>query len=208
MTKTQLNKLKPYYKECVEVGLDEVGRGCFSGPLVTAAVILPHDFDFTIVKDSKKLSESQRLKAVDIIKKHAIAYSIDYGSVAEIDRYNILQATMKSMHRCIDKLPIIPEHIIVDGNQFNSYKNIPHQCVIKGDAHYYSIAAASILAKVERDNHMAELGQEFPIYGWASNKGYGTLDHREALLKYGPTAHHRTTFIHNSVKQAPKNSLF
>jgi ribonuclease HII len=208
MTKTPLNKLKPYYSECVEVGLDEVGRGCFSGPLVTAAVILPHDFDFTIVKDSKKLSESQRLKAVDIIKKHALTYSIDYGTVAEIDRYNILQATMRSMHRAIDNLTMVPEHIIVDGNQFNSYKNIPHQCVVKGDAHYYSIAAASILAKVERDNHMAKLGKDFPVYGWASNKGYGTLDHREALLKYGPTEHHRTTFISNYVKQTPKNSLF
>jgi ribonuclease HII len=112
------------------------------------------------------------------------------------------------MHRAIDKLTIKPEHIIVDGNQFNSYKNIPHQCIIKGDAHYYSIAAASILAKVERDNYMIELGKDFPVYNWAKNKGYGTLDHREALLKYGPTEHHRTTFISNYVKQTPKNSLF
>jgi ribonuclease HII len=207
MTK-ELIKLKPYHNDCIEVGLDEVGRGCFSGNLVTAAVILPKDFDFAIVKDSKKLSESQRLKAVDIIKKYALDYSIDYGSVAEIDKYNILQATMRSMHRAIDKLTIKPEHIIVDGNQFNSYMNIPHQCVVKGDAHYYSIAAASILAKVERDNYMTELSKDFPFYGWASNKGYGTLDHREALLKYGPTEHHRTTFISNYVKQTPKNSLF
>lgn len=207
MTKA-LTKLKPYYADCIEVGLDEVGRGCFSGPLVTAAVILPKDFDFSIVKDSKKLSESQRIKAVDIIKEHAIAYSIDYGTVDEIDRYNILQATMMSMHRAIDKLSIVPEHIIVDGNRFNDYKKIPHQCVIKGDAHYYSIAAASILAKVERDNHMAELGKLFPIYGWEKNKGYGTLDHREALLANGPCEHHRTTFISNYVKSTPKKSLF
>jgi len=203
-----MNKLKPYYTDCIEVGLDEVGRGCFSGPLVTAAVILPKDFDFAIVKDSKKLSESQRLKAVDIIKQYALAYSIDYGTVAEIDKYNILQATLMSMHRAIDKLSIIPQHIIVDGNRFNSYRNIPHECIIKGDAHYYSIAAASILAKVERDNHMADLGKKFPVYGWASNKGYGTLDHREALLGHGATEHHRTSFISNYVKQIPRNSLF
>ena len=206
---TKINsKLKPFLQDCIEAGVDEVGRGCFAGPVVTAAVILPKDFDHPLIKDSKKLSEKQRNEAVEIIKKNALAYSVAYGSVEDIDRFNILQATFKTMHKALDGLSVRPEHIIVDGDRFDGYNRIPHTCVVKGDANYYSIAAASILAKVERDNHMAELAKSFPVYKWESNKGYGTSDHREALLENGPTVHHRKTFISNYVKRDNSNALF
>ncbi len=207
--KTLQSKLKPFLQDCVEAGVDEVGRGCFAGPVVTAAVILPKDFDHPLIKDSKKLSEKQRNEAVEIIKKHALAYTVAYGSVEDIDRFNILQATFKTMHKALDGLSVRPEHIIVDGDKFNSYRSIPHTCVVKGDANYYSIAAASILAKVERDNYMSELSKEFPVYKWSTNKGYGTADHREALLENGPTVYHRKTFISNYVNTKNNgNALF
>ena len=202
MTKDS-NKLKAFYKDCVEAG-----RGCFAGPVVTAAVILPKDFDNPLIKDSKKLSEKQRRKAVEIIKESALAYSIAYGSVQDIDTYNILQATFRTMHKSLDGLSIRPEHIIVDGDRFNKYPGIQHECVVKGDANYYSIAAASILAKVERDDYMSKLAEQHPVYKWESNKGYGTADHREALLENGPTEYHRLTFISNYVKRDVGNSLF
>lgn len=207
MTKIS-NKLKAYYSECIEAGIDEVGRGCFAGPVVAAAVILPMDFDHALIKDSKKLSEKQRNQAVDIIKSAAVSYSVAYSSVSEIDSINILQATYTAMHRALDGLSVKPQHLIIDGDRFNGYKGIQHTCVIKGDATYYSIAAASILAKVERDNYMANLSAQFPVYRWDSNKGYGTADHRAALLEHGPTPHHRLTFISNYVKPVFKNSLF
>ena len=207
MTKDS-NKLKAFYKDCIEAGVDEVGRGCFAGPVVTAAVILPKDFDNPLIKDSKKLSEKQRRKAVEIIKESALAYSIAYGSVQDIDTYNILQATFRTMHKSLDGLSIRPEHIIVDGDRFNKYPGIQHECVVKGDANYYSIAAASILAKVERDDYMSKLAEQHPVYKWESNKGYGTADHREALLENGPTEYHRLTFISNYVKRDVGNSLF
>jgi len=203
-----LIKLKPYFNDCIEAGVDEVGRGCFAGSVVAAAVILPKDFDEPLIKDSKKLSEKQRIKAVEIIKEKALAYSIAYGTVQEIDKFNILKATFMTMHRALDGLLIRPEHIIIDGDRFDGYGNIPHQCVVKGDANYYSIAAASILAKVERDNYMTELSKQFPIYRWSTNKGYGTADHREALLKNGPCQYHRTTFISNYVQVKNNNALF
>jgi ribonuclease HII len=207
--KTVKSKLKPFLQDCVEAGVDEVGRGCFAGPVVTAAVILPKDFDHPLIKDSKKLSEKQRNEAVEIIKKYAVAYTVAYGSVEDIDRFNILQATFKTMHKALDGLSVRPEHIIVDGDKFNSYHNIPHTCVVKGDANYYSIASASILAKVERDNYMSELSKEFPVYKWSTNKGYGTADHREALLENGPTVYHRKTFISNYVNTKNNgNALF
>jgi ribonuclease HII len=206
---TKINsKLKPFLQDCIEAGVDEVGRGCFAGPVVTAAVILPKDFSHPLIKDSKKLSEKQRKEAVDIIKKSALAYSVAYGSVEDIDRLNILKATFKTMHKSLDGLSIRPEHIIVDGDRFDGYSNIPYTCVVKGDANYYSIAAASILAKVERDNHMSELSKSFPVYKWDSNKGYGTADHREALMENGPTVHHRSTFISNYVKKDNSKALF
>ena len=200
-------KLKPYLNDCIEAGVDEVGRGCFSGNVVAAAVILPKDFDHPLVKDSKKLSEKQRLEAYDIIKNSALAYSVAYSTVDEIDSINILQATFQAMWRSLDGLQIRPEHILVDGDKFKSYCGIPHTCVVKGDATYYSIAAASILAKVERDYYMTQISKEFPLYGWDKNKGYGTLEHRKALLEYGPTPYHRKTFISNYV-QNKVNSIF
>jgi ribonuclease HII len=207
MTKIS-NKLKAYYSDCIEAGIDEVGRGCFAGPVVAAAVILPMDFDHALIKDSKKLSEKQRNQAVDIIKSAAVSYYVAYSSVSEIDSINILQATYTAMHRALDGLSVKPQHLIIDGDRFNGYKGIQHTCVVKGDATYYSIAAASILAKVERDNYMANLSAQFPVYRWDSNKGYGTADHRAALLEHGPTPHHRLTFISNYVKPVFKNSLF
>jgi ribonuclease HII len=208
MTKA-LIKLKPYFVNCIEAGVDEVGRGCFAGPVVAAAVILPEDFDEPLIKDSKKLSEKQRVKAVEIIKGKALAYSVAYGTVEDIDKFNILKATFMTMHKALDGLSIRPQRIIVDGDRFDGYQNIPHQCVVKGDANYYSIAAASILAKVERDNHMTKLAKQFPGYSWETNKGYGTADHREALLKNGPTVHHRTSFISNYVQVKNNgNALF
>ena len=201
-----LTKLKPYLLDCVEAGVDEVGRGCFSGDVVAAAVILPKDFEHPLVKDSKKLSEKQRHEACEIIKANALAYSIAYSTVEEIDSINILQATFQAMWRALDGLQIKPEHILVDGDKFKSYRGIPHTCVVKGDATYYSIAAASILAKVERDCYMTQISKEYPFYGWDKNKGYGTLGHRQALLELGPTLYHRKTFISNYVKQP--NSLF
>ena len=202
-------KLKSYMNDCIEAGVDEVGRGCFSGSVFAAAVILPKDFDNPLIKDSKKLSEKQRLQAYDIIKEHALAYSVAYSTVAEIDSINILQATFQAMWRALDTLKetLKPEHILVDGDKFKQYLDIPHTCVVKGDATYYSIAAASILAKVERDNYMSQIAKEYPAYGWETNKGYGTLEHRTALLENGPSPYHRMTFISNYIKPADK-SLF
>ena len=204
-------KLKSYMKDCIEVGIDEVGRGCFSGSVFAAAVILPKDFDNPLIKDSKKLSEKQRLQAYDIIKEHALAYSIAYSTVGEINSINILQATFLAMWRALDQLSpegdLRPEHILVDGDKFKQYRDIPHTCVVKGDATYYSIAAASILAKVERDNYMSKIAKEYPVYYWEKNKGYGTAEHRAALLENGPTPYHRMTFISNYIKHQD-TSLF
>jgi ribonuclease HII len=201
------SKLKSFMLPCLEAGVDEVGRGCFSGSVFAAAVILPSDFDNPLIKDSKKLSEKQRLQASEIIKSQALSYSIAYSTSSEIDSMNILQATFQAMWRAIDALNIKPEHILIDGDKFKKYPGIPHTCVVKGDATYYSIAAASILAKVERDFYMNQIAKEYPLYGWDSNKGYGTLEHRQALLEYGPTPYHRKTFISNYVAQKT-GSLF
>ena len=193
-----MNKLKSYHTEgVIECGVDEVGRGCTAGPVVTAAVILPKDFDHDIVKDSKKLSEKKRKVAYDLIKEHALAYSIDFVGPDYVDNHNILQATMHGMHKSINNLLIKPEHLLVDGNYFNQYQDIPHTCVIKGDNSYYSIAAASILAKVTRDEYMKEKHNEYPQYEWSSNKGYGTKKHMEMIKECGITPHHRKTFLKN-----------
>ena len=180
----------------IEVGLDEAGRGCLAGPVVSAAVILPKDFDYPIVRDSKKLSEKKRKEAYDIIVKNALNYSISVILPEAIDKLNILQATMLSMHNCLDYMEGF-NHILVDGNYFNKYKDIPHTCVIKGDDTYYSIAAASILAKVSRDEYMIELHKKFPNYKWDSNKGYGSSVHINAIKEFGFNEHHRTTFLKN-----------
>lgn len=197
------NMLKNDIEICsgLVASLDEAGRGCLAGPVVSAAVILPKDFDYTIVKDSKKLSEKKRKEAYKIIVDNAISYTVSFIHPEDIDELNILQATMKSMHECLDAMKTLNckdfNHILVDGNYFNQYNDIQHTCVIKGDDTYYSIAAASILAKVSRDEYMKELHEQFPKYGWDSNKGYGTKQHIEMIKIYGDTEHHRKSFLKN-----------
>lgn len=177
------------------------GRGCLAGPVVTSAVILPNDFDYEIVKDSKKLSEKKRLEAFQLIKEKCIDYVIDFLDSKHVDDNNILKSTMVSMHNCVDKLKsdgkVTPQHLLVDGNQFEPYEGIEHTCVVKGDNKYYSIAAASILAKVSRDEYMKERHKENPNYGWDTNKGYGSKQHRESILKHGVTKEHRLSFLKN-----------
>jgi ribonuclease HII len=191
-------KLKSYHTEGkVEVGVDEVGRGCLAGPVVASAVILPNDFDYDIVKDSKKLSEKKRKEAYELIKEKALTYSVEFVGPDFIDENNILEATMYAMHKSLNKLDVKPEHILVDGNYFNGYQGIPHTCVVKGDNTYYSIAAASILAKVTRDEYMKSAHEDYPNYKWDSNKGYGSKVHREAIVEHGTTPLHRTSFLKN-----------
>jgi len=193
-----MSKLKSFHTEGkIEVGLDEVGRGCLAGPVVASAVILPPDFDYDIVKDSKKLSEKKRKVAYDLIKEHAIDYSISFVDAKNIDKFNILQSTMAAMHNCLDKLDTEPNHILVDGNIFNEYQEIPFTCVVKGDNKFYSIAAASILAKVTRDEYMKEQHETHPNYSWDTNKGYGVEKHIKAIKLYGVTEQHRKSFLRN-----------
>ena len=178
----------------IEAGCDEAGRGCLCGPVSCAAVILPPDFECPELNDSKQLSEKKRAALRPYIEEHALAWAVVMVEADEIDRINILQASITGMHRALDALSIRPEHILVDGNRFRKYNDIPHTTVVKGDATYMSIAAASILAKTHRDELMERLAEEYPEYGWAVNKGYPTKAHRAAIAKYGPTPHHRLTF--------------
>jgi len=181
----------------IEVGIDEAGRGCLAGPVVAAAVILPTNIlTYPLIRDSKKLSEKKRIEAFKLIKEVAIAYSISFVTPEEIDKINILQATMLAMHNCLNDLKEF-NHILVDGNYFNKYKDIPHTCVVKGDDTYYSIAAASILAKVSRDEYMKKLHDQFPMYKWDGNKGYGSADHIQMIKEIGYTKHHRVSFLKN-----------
>jgi ribonuclease HII len=180
----------------LEAGCDEVGRGCLCGPVVAAAVILPADFSNEWVIDSKKLSSSIRKELVDEIKSKALAWSIAEATVEEIDRLNILKASFLAMSRAVEALKVAPDHLLIDGNRFNSHLTIPFTCVVKGDEKFSSIAAASILAKVYRDDLMCVLDQEFPGYGWSSNAGYPTKAHREGILKLGLTPWHRKHFKH------------
>ena len=177
-----------------EAGCDEAGRGCLCGPVCCAAVILPPDFVCPELNDSKQLSEKKRAVLRPYIEQNALAWAVVMVSPQEIDEINILQASITGMHRALDALDITPEHILVDGNKFRQYKEIPHTTVVKGDATYMSIAAASILAKTHRDELMEKLAEECPGYGWEVNKGYPTKAHREAIQKLGITPHHRTTF--------------
>lgn len=187
--------LKSYYNaDVIEAGLDEVGRGCLAGPVVAAAVILPPDYTHPILNDSKQLSAKQRDAVKIDIERDALAWAIAEVSPEDIDRINILQASFLAMHRAVDLLETSPEHLLVDGNRFVPYPMIPHTCIIKGDAHYLPIAAASVLAKVYRDDLMAQLGCEFPAYGWAQNAGYPTPLHRAAIRQFGPTKYHRMSF--------------
>lgn len=183
-----------YNADAIEAGLDEVGRGCLAGPVVAAAVILPNDYRHAVLNDSKQLTRTQRESLRLDIERDALAWAVAQVSHQDIDQINILKASFLAMHRAIDALTIRPEHLLVDGNRFVPYALIPHTCVIKGDATFLSIAAASVLAKTYRDDLMTQLGREFPDYGWAHNAGYPTLTHREAIRQFGPTKYHRMSF--------------
>ncbi|MBP9994832.1 MAG: ribonuclease HII [bacterium] len=187
--------LKQYYTEnLIEAGCDEAGRGCIAGPVVAAAVILPRGMDFTDFDDSKKLTEKQREKLRIKVIENALAYGVGIVSAKEIDEINILNASFLAMHRAIDQLKIRPELLLIDGNRFNPYKGIRHQCIVGGDAKYQSIAAASILAKTTRDHIMEEYHKEFPQYNWLKNKGYPTPEHKNAVAEHGVSPIHRMTF--------------
>lgn len=178
----------------LEAGTDEAGRGCLSGPVVAAAVILPADFSHPFLNDSKQLSEKKREELKPFIEENALAFAVSFVWQDEVDKINILQASITAMHRSIEKLHVSPEFIIVDGNKFRNYKKIPHKTIVKGDAKFMSIAAASILAKTYRDEYMHKIHKEFPMYNWAKNKGYPTKEHRNGIRKFGATIHHRKTF--------------
>ena len=177
-----------------EAGVDEAGRGCYAGPVFAAAVILPKDFYHPLLNDSKKLSEKQRDILRPIIEKESIAFGVAPVDNNEIDQINILQASYKAMHLSIDQLKPKPEALLIDGNRFKPYKKISHQCIVKGDGKFASIAAASILAKTYRDEFMNLIHKEFPEYGWDKNKGYGTAIHRRAIEKIGLSKYHRKSF--------------
>ncbi len=189
------NMLENYFDlKKTEAGLDEAGRGCYAGPVFAAAVILPKDFYHPLLNDSKKLTEKIRDLLRPIIEKEALAYAVSMVDHNEIDLINILQASYKAMHLSIDKLKKKPELLLIDGNRFKPYKKIRHECIIKGDGKYSSIAAASILAKTYRDDYMLKIHLEYPEYQWNKNKGYGTAVHRNAIDKYGLCTYHRKTF--------------
>lgn len=178
----------------LECGVDEAGRGCLAGPVTAAAVILPKKFKNHNIKDSKKLNWNSRKELANFIKKSCIAYSVENINSKKIDEINILNSSILAMHKCLDKIDIKPEFIIVDGNKFRAYKDIPHKTIIKGDDKYLSIAAASILAKDFRDDFMIKLDKKYPNYLWKKNKGYPTKSHREAIKEIGITRYHRKTF--------------
>ncbi len=178
----------------LEAGTDEAGRGCLSGPVVAASVILPKDFHHVLLNDSKQISEKNRKKLRPIIEKEAVSFGVSFVSNEEVDALNILQASIEAMHRSIGKMSVIPKFIIIDGNKFKPYHKIPYQTIVKGDAKYMSIAAASVLAKTYRDDYMEKIHSEFPAYHWKKNKGYPTKQHRKAIQMLGITKHHRKTF--------------
>ncbi|MBK7710745.1 MAG: ribonuclease HII [Bacteroidales bacterium] len=187
--------LKSYmYHNLTEAGCDEAGRGCLAGPVVAAAVILPKNYKHPVLNDSKKLTAKQRSALRDEIINSAIAWKVAFVDNIEIDELNILRASIKAMHIAIEGLQKVPEFLLIDGNRFYPYKSIRHSTIIKGDSIYFSIAAASVLAKTLRDEYMAKIHTEFPQYGWDRNKGYPTAFHRAAILKYGITPYHRKSF--------------
>lgn len=189
-----MKQLSTQHTAFVEAGTDEAGRGCLAGPVTAAAVILPKDFSHPLLNDSKKLTQKQRYNLRPIIEQEAIAFAVAHCSVKEIEEINILNASIKAMHRAIEGLSMQPEFIAVDGNRFHQYETIPHECIIKGDGRYLNIAAASILAKTYRDDIMCSLDLEYPQYHWKTNKGYPTKSHRAGILKTGASPHHRKTF--------------
>ncbi len=187
--------LKSHYYDCkTEAGCDEAGRGCLAGSVYAAAVILPPDYTNEELNDSKKLTEKKRYALRDIIMRDAVAWAVGIVTPEEIDKINILNASILAMHRALDQLSVRPEAVIVDGNRFKSYHGLPHTTIVKGDGKYLSIAAASILAKTFRDDYMNALAQEYPRYGWSENKGYPTRQHREAIREWGATPYHRKSF--------------
>lgn len=187
--------LKSYFtRSLLEAGCDEAGRGCLAGPVAAAAVILPHNFYHPLLNDSKKLTERQRMLLKPYIEENAIAYAVAMVDNTEIDSINILNASFLAMHRAISCLSATPQQLLIDGNRFNAYKDIPHQCIIKGDSKYAAIAAASVLAKTSRDMYMEQLAESYPAYGWKRNKGYPTKQHRLAIKEYGPSPFHRKSF--------------
>ena len=187
--------LLPYLnKELIEAGCDEAGRGCLAGAVYAAAVILPKDFKNELLNDSKQLTEKQRYALREVIEKEALAWAVGIVSPGEIDKINILNASLLAMHRAVDRLQLRPQHLLIDGNRFKKYRDIPHTTVVKGDGKYLSIAAASILAKTYRDDYMNRLHEEFPYYDWNHNKGYPTKKHRAAIAERGTTPYHRMTF--------------
>ena len=187
--------LEAYYtKDVIEAGCDEAGRGCLAGPVFAAAVILPPDFKSELLNDSKQLSEKNRYALRPLIEQEAIAWGIGVVTAPEIDAINILKASFLAMHRAIEQLKVQPQALLIDGNRFTPYKEIPFTCMVKGDGRFLSIAAASILAKTYRDDYMLQLAEEYPSYGWQQNKGYPTRAHREAISKHGITPYHRKTF--------------
>jgi ribonuclease HII len=187
--------LAPYlHKNLLEAGLDEAGRGCYAGPVFAAAVILPKGFHHPLLNDSKQLNEKQRELLRPIIEKESIAFAVASVDNETIDKINILQASFTAMHLSVDALKITPEFLLIDGNRFKACKNIPHQCIVKGDGKYAAIAAASILAKTWRDEFMHQIHAAFPHYGWDKNKGYGTASHRKAIEEFGLCCHHRKSF--------------
>lgn len=181
-------------RKFIEAGCDEAGRGCLAGPVFAAAVILPKNYKHLVLDDSKKLTAKQREELRSEIIGTAIAWKVASVDNEEIDRINILKASIKAMHLALDGLERVPEFLLIDGNRFYQYKDLQHKTIIKGDGTYFSIAAASVLAKTFRDEYMEKLHCEYPQYGWITNKGYPTLYHREALMKYGPTPFHRKSF--------------
>ena len=186
-----LLKFSDFILEC---GTDEAGRGCLAGPVTAAAVLLPDDFKSDLLNDSKQLSKKIREKLKPIIEEAALSFSVTHIEPEIIDEINILNASIKAMQECVSKLNPTPNYIIVDGNRFKPINNIPYSTIVKGDSKYMSIAAASVLAKTYRDDYMNRIHEEFPMYNWKKNKGYPTMEHREAIRKYGPTKYHRMSF--------------
>ena len=181
-------------KGVIEAGCDEAGRGCLAGPVFAAAVILPKDFQNDLLNDSKQLNEKQRYELRPIIEREALAWAVGIVDNHEIDKINILRASIEAMHRAIRQLKIRPEALLIDGNRFYPFEDIPHTTIVKGDGKMMSIAAASILAKTYRDDFMTQIHNEFPVYNWAINKGYPTKDHRAAIAQHGVTPYHRMSF--------------
>jgi len=187
--------LQPYFQEeLTEAGCDEAGRGCLAGPVFAAAVIMPRDFHHSLLNDSKQVAEADRETLRGIIETEAIAWAVASISNEEIDQINILRASFKAMHLALDQLKKKPQLLLIDGNRFIPYKKVPHRCIVKGDSIYTSIAAASILAKTYRDAFMRKVHDEYPMYGWDQNKGYGTASHRKAMSLHGQSPYHRLSF--------------